>query len=733
MAMNNPAGQDKEKIIQSFHVDNRAITETLPYTKTALSAFLQKLDRLLSGKMIRVKAFDRRQFMMWDEPVAFCKHSQIYINYEKVWFDTVSRNNEKLFITLLKALDFHEYSHIMYTILDMEKDVIPYAEAHGIPQSLFKYAVNLLEDCRIENIFTRIYPRSKDYFTTLIAHMIKQGGWAWVMTYGRKYLPKKLRELHLKDDMETLLKNVKTLEELKDAQYIISLNKKATEIMKAIDDYILITTDKNLMLETALKFALLLPQDKQLPYMDEMIDITTGANLSKDRKEEIKKARNNIRKQVNKEQQDMEQQGKENEKKAREMEDKIKEKQAKLEQGGEEGNTEDEEEGEEGNTEDGEEGNTGEGEDSEGAEGDEGEGEDSEGAEGDEGEGEDSEGAGAEGDEGAGGDGGNGAGGDGDYGEKAGGETGGNGAGGDTDETDEENTENTENEFNEELESLKNSIEQGLIPEIENDLQTIKSMNDKISGKMGRETKSIGDKIAKMIKELKNDLKAQYIHGQRSGRINIRGAMHSEKTGNTRIFDKYRPSKVDKTKMAVCIHIDKSGSMGGILFRAFSIARSLSYGFMKAGGKVKIYAFDSRSYLVKDWDSKEMPKMSAYGSTFPNDALKSALKDFRYARKTWNIDTFLNIIITDGQFDTDYWSKDVLEYNNEVSANDIIAKMNELGVYTIEIAMIPPNIEYRNHGSKFFQRVPSIQELPDTIQRIVRAINIDLKKKYKNF
>ena len=128
-----------------------------------------------------------------------------------------------------------------------------------------------------------------------------------------------------------------------------------------------------------------------------------------------------------------------------------------------------------------------------------------------------------------------------------------------------------------------------------------------------------------------------------------------------------------------------------------------------------------------------MPKVNAFGSTHPNNGLKNAIKDFEYAKKAWGIDTFINIIVTDGQFNTDYWSKETLEKNDMLSANEIIAKMNELGVYTVEIAILPPQYEYRNHGSKFFQRVNRIDELPDTIHRIVRAINIDLRKKYKNF
>lgn len=90
------------------------------------------------------------------------------------------------------GLSYHELSHILFSprIQDSYCNTLQ-------REGLFQTA-NLLEDQRIETLFTGLYPPAGAYFTEVVTQYIatkKQYEGAFVLTHGRRYLPVGLRSM----------------------------------------------------------------------------------------------------------------------------------------------------------------------------------------------------------------------------------------------------------------------------------------------------------------------------------------------------------------------------------------------------------------------------------------------------------------------------------------------------------------------------------------------------------
>ena len=638
------------------------------YSNDALCAFLRKTDRIMSGRMVHVEplttdytelymdriekgtfTIEEMLEMVKKEPVAYTDRRHITINYLKLWI--LSEYDMDKFIPMAKAMNFHEFAHILYTLVDMEKDVLPYSIKHGIEFNLLRNIINWLEDMRIETIFTAIYPKSIDYFTITVLTFVKYYNWNWIYTYGRKYLSKKFRDMHVKQ-----MDNV--------PQHMKFFNSHFKEISALIDEYIT-CMDKNRMLDIAREIIHLLPEEGAAPaYSLRLGEYSQSDSITSNSRKErkLKKDANlkdvieKIKEQIEKEQKQQKQQMQELDNDANEN---ATDYTAKKNDNGKENRDNDKEEimaGGDDETETNEEGKE-------------------------------------EGNKDAG-----------------------------------NNNNNNNNELKKIIEEEMGQKLQKLEKEAINDQMIIEAIDGKVFP-YSNKIKTVGNRLAHIIEKLRNDMGAAYTSNERSGRINIRQAMAADKTGKTRIFDKYHSSKINKTRMAVILHIDKSGSMADkhSLTKAMRVAKALTYGFDKVGCKTKIYAFDHRGYVIKDWHNKEFPKLQSSGGTSPIGSLINAVKDFEYAKKRWGIETFVNIVITDGDWDEDYSHS-----SDSITGSMVIRLMNKMGVNTVEIYI---NSSGWNdgicHGSKTFKRIKDIDDLPECVEKIVRNIANELRRKYR--
>lgn len=160
--------------------------------KTAMSAVLQKTDRILSDVPVMVDFFDDGYGdpQQSDDPPSYVIGNLISVSTKVVEeYQKNSRSNVE-FMSSILGLNYHELSHILFTPQKFTK-ISEWVSGGGL---FAQY--NALEDQRIENMFCAEYSSAHRYFTfTVLTHIIddKNPGYSFPLVYGRKYLPKRVR------------------------------------------------------------------------------------------------------------------------------------------------------------------------------------------------------------------------------------------------------------------------------------------------------------------------------------------------------------------------------------------------------------------------------------------------------------------------------------------------------------------------------------------------------------
>jgi len=206
----------------------------------SLSMLLQKINRILSeNEKITVKN-DRYLSSVGSTDV---RHFKIFLNYDSL--KQLSKQNLSKFLTITKGVNYHELSHAMFSDMNFRKLEIFHSDKNVdeiCSLTRFLNCYNLLEDCRIENMFSAIYDRAKYYFSFAAINILldstedirklarpKYSFANYLLLYGRKFLNIDL------SDYKSKIINVKH-------QNIISAE-------KVVDKYIIeADVDKKLML-----------------------------------------------------------------------------------------------------------------------------------------------------------------------------------------------------------------------------------------------------------------------------------------------------------------------------------------------------------------------------------------------------------------------------------------------------------------------------------------------------
>jgi len=141
---------------------------------------------------------------------------------DNIWFnkDEMGDLTDPGNVTALKGLSLHEISHILLTPRtgsNLAKDV----QRLGLWSSF-----NALEDQRIEMFMTKRFGNVSDWLTATVARFIagdpKQHSVAFILTHGRKYLPRELR-----DEIRKMYENPQDVVELAsliDRYIVLNLN-----------------------------------------------------------------------------------------------------------------------------------------------------------------------------------------------------------------------------------------------------------------------------------------------------------------------------------------------------------------------------------------------------------------------------------------------------------------------------------------------------------------------------
>lgn len=178
----------------------------------AVGAFLSKVCGTIASTDVPVTWISAAALPWGNQSaIAFTDGETIFLNPEEFTAMTSeaflgrSMASTARSMMTLKAAALHELSHILWTPRSSAR---PTRDIANLSRDRF-FAYNILEDCRIEMRFVAKYRPAIDYFIPLIVDYIFNGmktqvdeetrrGFAFVLMYGRKYLPKDVMELAYK-------------------------------------------------------------------------------------------------------------------------------------------------------------------------------------------------------------------------------------------------------------------------------------------------------------------------------------------------------------------------------------------------------------------------------------------------------------------------------------------------------------------------------------------------------
>lgn len=160
----------------------------------AWRAVFEKTNRIISERPVTVEIASDPPNMMGEVP-AWTNGEQITFNGPQV-AATLKGKDPVSSVLALKGLNYHELSHVLYTPRmgdELPRLVLKKVKDSGDPA--YWYAMNALEDQRIETWFTSVFGASRRYFEATVMNWIVREGTveAASLVYGRKYLSSRIR------------------------------------------------------------------------------------------------------------------------------------------------------------------------------------------------------------------------------------------------------------------------------------------------------------------------------------------------------------------------------------------------------------------------------------------------------------------------------------------------------------------------------------------------------------
>lgn len=272
-------------------------------------------------------------------------------------------------------------------------------------------------------------------------------------------------------------------------------------------------------------------------------------------------------------------------------------------------------------------------------------------------------------------------------------------------------------------------IEVSIDTEVQNDLRTI------YGGGCGSESgselqttpfmvtpkhKELANKLKNIVKIIKNDLKQGYIPNRKAGKINLRKSMNWKSTGNTRIFKKYIPSKLDKSRLGVIALLDSSGSMGDKDFNdALACSWILCEALEKVGNKVALIEYSTNYKIIKGFDKKGDFRRHFSDGTTPLRAITTATELIEEQKAKNGIKNWLLFILTDG-----CWEQPA-ECDALLST---ISKSKEVDTIMIHFGHDTPEAHKCNHTIKINDMDKLAEIFKSVVKKVQRNIIIRLAK-----
>lgn len=640
--------------------------------------FLFKLNNTIqSSKDIKVQESNG-----W---IAKTNMKAIYLNLNQM--KQLSKDNYFDFLIFLKGFNYHEMSHILFTKYGSDS-----------PREI-KRALNMLEDQRIETVFSQKYSKSKTYFRMLVlSYVLKEGIRAdqYPLLYGRRLI---IGKPEIMEDMRDM--------------FVEKYGENITKQVEAIVDEYLVTLDVPRQRELARKMTDLLRQNIPESTAEPWLPSNDKKSVSNDEKDLTQQIQKEITKQK---EEAAEQEKKESQPKESKPSDDANEEESEQDDASEKSDDSDSDSEDKTDNDDNEKSDE---TDSNDETKDSDSESDADGQDSDVDS--DSETSDADSD------------GEGNSETDADGQ-----------ETDEESDSKSEGSDGDgagdkSVEDMMKDLLDDQKGEVEEEIERQMQIMEKSSFDGGEEV-AINNSILvfnpearhirtmkhlqEQIKKMRNDLDNRTVYHQKKGKIDMRRAMMNTESYKTQDFKKFVPSRLNKTKLAVSILLDASGSMSADQFEtAVSSGWAIANALEACGSKVKVYEFSDDFRVLKDFNVESKNSQwgrNFAGSTYPNAALKDAEISLEQIRKIDCIENHMVLIMTDGGF-------------GDTQKVEATAKaLKQKGVY-VAVLNVGSAGQYskRNDNYNKIVHVRSFSDLSKSMMEMVKDIQREAVRKVK--
>lgn len=691
--------------------------------KQTLTRIFQKADRTITGEEVKCRV----AFPDW-RTVSPTGGAPAMNDGEVITFDgsQIGDLTDLKELVALNGLNYHELAHLLYT-----------PRQRSIPSTLRGYytfrTFNVLEDQRIESMFTSLYPATKAYFTmTVMKHIVGNAKPETIfpLIWGRKYLG-----IELRTRLARIYRNQHHVEEIK----------------AIIDEYRTLTLPREMSRATELVLRMnALVSNSDMDNSDPFQHSSRNKPMNRGK---VEGARDQDAAHEFREQED-------------EVQDEIdKEAQAQLDQ-------EDQERAEASNTSSNspssESSDSAEeaGEDAEGTGSDESEDGSEESENGSEGGSEESANESEEGSEDGEGSG--------DSDEAEGADDADNSATGsgdlegeDAEEGDSEDPEGSDNSSSTEASGGSGVGNTSPVPldreDIDREIEKIKAAGtESISNVMSnadvvsdaeskrklvldgdgkvslddipqaevdkyREVqldgthRNVSKKVGMQFERIARDLDPGFLTHRDSGRVNVQRAMRGDDLDT--VFDQWDSGKYDAAEMEIVLGVDISTSMAGHMTELSEAVWTILQSLQSLGKAVSVTAltFNTTQSVIYGGKVTHLPNKApiykAQGGTNPDEMLETAKRIFRATSKKNRI----LLMLSDGS------------WGNTEDNNATIASLNAAGVVTGLMHFDDPNSAFWgpmtnddgtpydfSHGAKVFHRSKSLSDLIPFVSGVVK-------------
>jgi len=286
------------------------------------------------------------------------------------------------------------------------------------------------------------------------------------------------------------------------------------------------------------------------------------------------------------------------------------------------------------------------------------------------------------------------------------------------------------------IETDSRNIEKRIVFTEHPELTTGKSKNFYPDAK----TQTIEKQIEKMLQEIYDEIKAKWIPGQSSGRLDIPKIISMEAQAgdiwDTKIFKQYQISGLDEVRMGVVIILDSSGSMsayvgGGSKMKSrLDLAKdacwALSTAFEKKGNNpVGIIIFSTGPRFPRVAKKFNRPGNWSFVPDSGTDnfpAMKWGENMLRQINHTEQIKNLYLVLISDGELDHSAFAKTTEMFERFKKAKGVA----EIKSMEIHVGLAAPFA-----GADYQILISDFDKFPKQFAEILKKIQLDLYKKLR--